>query len=317
MTKLAFLFPLLSGVSWGSAGIFIRQISDFGFNSVTMLSSRVFVGSIMMFFVILFTKKEYLKIRMKDFWLFFLAAVLGTMAMNLCYNISLNTLTLSLASLLMGIAPIYVLIMAAIIFKEKLTRKKVICMIIAAAGCVMVSGVLEESGGISLDTMGLILGVISGFSYAVYSIFSKLIAERGYHALTITFYCSFICAVVSAPFTDWQILGSAVAERPFVNSVWIALYALFVGVLPYILYNISFKYMEAGKASILAMSEPVTAMIFGIIIYSEIPSVIGFAGMILTIAALIIMSLPDKNPPANITEQLAEDSFKAKSAADL
>jgi len=294
MTKLAFLLPLLSGVSWGSAGVFIREISKFGFNSMTMLSSRVLVGSVMLFFSILFTKKEYLKIKLKDLWLFASAAILGTMAMNLCYNISLNTLTLSLASLLMGIAPIYVLIMAAIIFKEKLTRKKVVCMVIAAAGCVMVSGILEETGGISLDMLGLILGVLSGFSYAVYSIFSKLISQRGYHALTITFYCSFISAILSVPFTEWGLVCKAVAERPVVNSICIILYALFVGVLPYILYNLSFKYMEAGKASILAMSEPVTAMVFGIIIYSEIPSVIGFTGMFLTVAALIIMSMPDK-----------------------
>lgn len=292
--NLAFLFPLLSGVSWGSAGIFIRKISTFGFANMTMLSSRVFVGSVMMFFIILVTNKEYLKVKLKDLWLFASAAVLGTMAMNLCYNISLNTLTLSLASLLMGIAPVYVLIMAAVIFKEKLTFKKVMCMIIAAGGCVMVSGVLEEAGGISLDTLGLILGIISGISYAVYSIFSKLMAQRGYHALTITFYSTFISAILSLPFTEWQLVGKVIAERPVENTLWIILYALFVGVLPYILYNISFKYMEAGKASILAMSEPVTAMIFGIIIYSEIPSVIGFAGMFLTVAALIIMSLPDK-----------------------
>ena len=55
-------------------------------------------------------------------------------------------------------------------------------------------------------------------------------------------------------------------------------------------------HVDAGKVAILgAGGEPSAAMIFGILIYSEIPSLLSVAGLVITIAALAFICLPDKN----------------------
>ena len=76
------------------------------------------------------------------------------------------------------------------------------------------------------------------------------------------------------------------------------LHSLFASVLPYVLYTLSLNYMETGKASILASAEPVAAMLFGLFFFSEIPTPLSLAGLALTITALALLSLPDKNTAA-------------------
>ena len=70
---------------------------------------------------------------------------------------------------------------------------------------------------------------------------------------------------------------------------------MFTSILPYVFITVSLMYAEAGKVSILASgAEPVAAVIFGIIIYSEIPSILMLLGLIITISALTILCLEPK-----------------------
>ena len=102
------------------------------------------------------------------------------------------------------------------------------------------------------SALGLFIGVLSGFFYALYSIFSRIAMERDYHALTITFYCIFLIAAVLVPFADWNSIGHVLALNPAKNGILMFLHSLFASVLPYVLYTLSLNYMETGKASILA-----------------------------------------------------------------
>ena len=54
------------------------------------------------------------------------------------------------------------------------------------------------------------------------------------------------------------------------------------------------NYIDAGKASILASSEPAAAMVFGALLFAEIPSALSVGGMLLTVAAIVILSMPEK-----------------------
>ena len=72
-------------------------------------------------------------------------------------------------------------------------------------------------------------------------------------------------------------------------------HALISSVLPYALFSLSMRYMETGKASILASSEPAAAMIFGAVLYSETPSLLSVLGLCFTIAAVVLLNVPEKN----------------------
>ncbi len=302
MKKIAVLFPIISGGLWGSAGIFIRKLSDFGLNSYTIISSRVLIALIILFIGILILDKSLLKIKLKDAWVFMASGILGMLGLNFCYNESVNHLSLSLAAVLLSLSPIFVIFIAAILFKEKITLRKISCMLLAILGCVLASGLLENNTGMKLSAIGILIGLLSAFFYALYSVLSKIAMGKGYEALTITFYSLLTLEIVLLPFTDWNILKDFVISSPVNNSIFMLLHSVFTSVLPYVLYTVSLSYIEAGKTSILAAGgEPISAMLLGMLFFSEVPTILSLIGLILTIVALSLLCMPSKNQVDELT----------------
>lgn len=294
MKQLLYLMPIISGAMWGSAGIFVRKLTEQGMNSYTVVSVRVILAVLILAVWLGIYDRNLLKIKLKDLWIFVAGGVVGMFGLNICYNFAISELSLSLAAVLLSLSPVFVLFMAAILFKEKITSKKVICMTIAIAGCVLASGVLESASTMRWSVKGIIVGIIGAFFYGLYGIISKTAMERGYHAFTTTFYCLFMVMLVVIPLTNWKLVTDVVVANPIKMSVFLVIHSLCTSVLPYILYTFSIRYIDAGMASILASGEPVAAMIFGVIFFSEIPTVLSVVGIVLVIVALALLSMPDK-----------------------
>lgn len=294
MKQILYLMPIISGAMWGSAGIFVRKLTELGMNSYTVVSVRVVLAVLILAVWLGIYDKDLLKIKLNDLWIFVAGGVVGMFGLNICYNFAISELSLSLAAVLLSLSPVFVLFMAAILFKEKITSKKVICMTIAIAGCVLASGVLESASTMRWSVKGIIVGTIGAFFYGLYGIISKTAMERGYHAFTTTFYCLFMVMLVVIPLTNWKLVTNVVVANPVKMSVFLVIHSLCTSVLPYILYTFSIRYIDAGMASILASGEPVAAMIFGVIFFSEIPTVLSVVGIVLVIVALALLSMPDK-----------------------
>lgn len=294
MKKLVWIFPVLSGIFWGSVGVFVRYLKAMEMDSFTIVESRVVVAVAILAVWLLIYDRKLFCIRVKDLWIFCAASLFGMFGINLAYNEAINRISLSMAAVLLSLSPVYVLIMAAMFFGEKVTKKKLLCVILAVSGCVLVSGVFEQAAGMRLDSLGILLGAIAGFCYALYSIFSKIAMEREYHGFTITFYCLLVIAVTLIPLTDWNQIAMFVCERPLQHGGFVLVHALITSALPYILYTVSIQYMEAGKASILAAGEPVAAMIMGVVFFDEKPTIFALLGLAVTLVALTVLSLPER-----------------------
>ena len=303
MKKIKFLLPIISGGLWGSAGIFVRKLSYFGANSYTIISSRALLALLILLIGILIFDKSLLKIKLKDAWIFIVTGIFCMLGLNFCYNASVNQLSLSLAAVLLSLSPIFVVFLAAIFFKEQITFHKISCMSLAILGCLLASGILESTTGMKWSVSGILIGILSAFFYALYSIISKIAMGKGYEALTITFYSLLTLEFVLLPFTDWNILKDFVMVAPVNHSIFMFLHSLFTSVLPYVLYTLSLTYIEAGKTSILAAGgEPIAAMLLGMLFFSEIPTILSLVGLLLTIIALSFLCVPPKNKSNELTE---------------
>ena len=256
------IFPVLSGIMWGSAGIFVRTFTNLGMDAYTVVSTRVIVAVLIILIWLGITDRSYLKIKIKDAWIFVITGVIGMFAINLCYNFAIKELTLSLAAVLLSMSPIFVIIFAAILFKEKITTKKLFCMVTALTGCVLVSGIFESGSGMQWSMRGILLGLLAAFFYSIYSLISKVAMQRGYHAYTITFYSLVVVMLIVLPLTDWKITVDIVTNGGMKMILFMIAHSLCASVLSYILFTVSLKHIDAGKASILAACEPIAAMIF-------------------------------------------------------
>ena len=295
MKKFIPILPILSGIFWGGGGIFIRRLMELNINSFTVVSSRVIVASIIFFICVFLYDRSLIKIKLKDLWIFVSAGILGILGLNICYNEAVKQLSLSLSAVLLSLSPIFVLIFANIFFKEKITVKKIVCMILALLGCFFASGVLETNETMHWTYFGIFIGFMGAFFYGLYSIFSKLAIIKNYNTLTVTLYALISIAIISLPFTDWKALSNVVVENGSGMLVFMLFHSLCTSVFPYAFFTIALGYMDAGKASILASGEPIAAMIFGVFFYHEIPTLLSVIGVLLTLTALTLLSFPEKN----------------------
>lgn len=293
MKKIYNIMPIISGICFGSAGIFVRELSE-NMNSTSIISSRVIVAVLLLGAWIAVCHPEYFKIKLKDLWIFVGAGVLGTLGLNTCYNFSINELSLSLSAVLIALAPIFVIIFAFFLFHEAITARKVISIILALAGCVLTSGIFENNASMHWTWIGILVGGAGAIFYALYSVFSKVGMKHGYPALTITFYSMVAIAVVLIPFTQWGHITHYIAANPVRNAPFMVMHSLCTAVCPYAFYTVALDHMDAGKASILCSCEPVAAMAFGIFFFGEIPTVLSVAGLLIVLVALAMLVLPDR-----------------------
>ena len=93
------------------------------------------------------------------------------------------------------------------------------------------------------------------------------------------------------PFADYGVVGSFIAESPASHIPYLIVYALIAALLPNLFFNIAFKFLDSSIVSILASgAEPASALIFGLLVYQEVPTVFGLVGMVLVVGAIIILT---------------------------
>lgn len=289
--KFAVLLPILAGICWGIAGVFIRYLDGTGLNNPTIVFTRTSVGTVLVFLFLLITDKNKLKVKIKDLPILCGVGFVGSVLLMCCYNIAVSELTLSLAAVLLSMSPIVVLIAGTFLFKEKITVKKVFCMVAAIVGCAMLSGIFELSSGLKLSAIGIIMGLGAMVSNGIYIIISRYATDRGYGALTICLYSCIAASIILSPFIDWKTLGEFITSDVATSTIFLLVQSVCTSLIPSVVYIMGLRHVETGKAAILeGGSEPAAAMAVGIIIYAEIPTVIGAIGMVVTIVALAVLS---------------------------
>ena len=274
---------------FGSGGVFVRSLVQNGIDSTTLLFLRFSIAIIPIMIAILLTDKKLLKISLKDLPLFVVCAMC-IVGLNLCYNEAIETVSLSLAAVLLALSPIYVLIIAYLLFKEEITSKKLICMIFALIGCILMTGILETSIG-DVPVYGILIGSCAGLFWAIYLMASKKLMKNETHTFTILLYSIIFISIALMPFTSFSQINSFISIDPILTAIFLILHSTITFALPYILSTISLNYMDSGVSSIfLSGAEPFAALIFGLIIYSEVPTLLMFCGFILTVIAMMMLS---------------------------
>jgi drug/metabolite transporter (DMT)-like permease len=287
--KLSVLLVLAAATMWGCIGIFVRHLNALGFSASQLTASKCLMTAILMFLLILFTDREKLKIRPGDIGWFLANGILSIFIFNTAYNAAITMLSLSTAVVLLYTAPAFVMILSVIFFHERFTWMKALCLVLCVGGSALVSGLAE---GVDLNTRGLVLGLVAGAGYALYSIFTGVIVRR-YHPFTNVFY-TFLIAGITGLFTCnagevVHLIGSS-GEALF----WFLGNGLIPSFLAYVSYTTALRYIRPSKASILASLEPVVATLVGVFVYKETLTAAGGFGMLMVFAALILSNLPQK-----------------------
>lgn len=285
--KLSGLYILASGILWGIISIFISGLGKSGFTSIDIVAIRCFLTAVILIVFALIKDKKLLKIKLRDLPFFIGTGVFSIVFFNFCYFKSMEVIGgAALPALLLYTAPIFVMLLSAVFFKEKLTAKKLLALALCFCGLILVTGVLSSDETLTLEAF--LFGIGSGFGYGLYSIFGKFVVEK-YSSLTITIYTFITAAIVSIPLSG--IYTKAEAFLDIKTDIYAILLAVVSTVLPYLLYTEGLKHTEAGKASVIATAEPVVAAIIGATVFSESFSAMKITGMIIIISAILLLNI--------------------------
>lgn len=287
-------FVMLAAILWSSMGVFSRHFNAMGLHSFEIAQLRITIGLLCVGGYLLIFHRDMLKIKLRDIWCFIGTGIISLLFFSCCYFTAIELTSLATAGVLLYTAPTFVMIMSLFLFKEKLTFNKVLALVLSFVGCILVSGL----GAGSVNAFGILMGVGSGFFYALYSIFGRYAINRGYSSWTIVFYTFLFCASSCAFITDWSLLTTSIADQDFTVWFWIIGIGLITGFLPYIFYSMGLERMESSKASILASLEPVGGALFGIFVFKEYPSILAVIGICLVLSAIVVLSVKKKDKKA-------------------
>ncbi len=290
MKKFAPLLIVIAAVLWGTLGLFTRTLTDYGYNAFELMLARASTTAFSLVFYLFIFDRQKLKIKLKDISLFIFTSLISCILFNFCYTSAINSGSMGIASTLLYTSPIFVTVISVILFKEKITKIKVIALVLSFTGCVFVSGLIGSE--VSVSPKALFFGVASGLTYGLYSIFSK-IGLRSYSPITFTVYTFLFSTLILIPINaDRFISGTLPVDGK--SLILIVVFGIVTNLIPYICFTTALKYMDAGKVNITATIEPVVATVIGVCLFNEKLTFFSLTGILLVLFSAVILNISTK-----------------------
>lgn len=285
MKKLGLMYIILASVLWGTSGIFVHYMAPFGFTSLQMTFIRAIVSFLCMGVYVLIKDKRLVKTNLKESLLFLLGGFSFYMTAT-CYYYSMQLTSISTAVVLMYTAPIFVMIYSTTFLGEKLTPMKLISVAGMIVGCGLVSGII---GGMKFDVVGILVGFMSGISYAIYNIVTKIEMQKGINPIKANFYCFLFAVIGGAILSEPLGIIDCIRNNPPVTIPLSIGLGVVTCILPYFTYTMALRELPAGTASSLGILEPMAATIYSVLIFGEKISVYAFIGIVLILGSVIVL----------------------------
>jgi drug/metabolite transporter (DMT)-like permease len=207
----------------------------------------------------------------RDAWTFLYLGFFGVSVNQFCFTLGLHYTSVSHSAVIVGMGPIYTLILAVLLRLERATWHKAVGMAIAFTGI----AVLASEHGIrshSPSLLGDAITMTGSVGFATYAVLGKRVAGE-YDALTMTAYNHFAGALILLPLAVHQawMLGAAGNWRAVPWQAWAAILymGLFGSAVAYVLYYWLLRYLEASQLSAFTYLLPVLASILGILTLGE------------------------------------------------
>ena len=178
------------------------------------------------------------------------------------------------------------LIYSVLFLGEQLNSIKILSVFGMIAGCALVSGVI---GGIKFNVMGILLGLASGVSYAIYNIVTKIQMRHGSNPLSATLYNFIFMAVIALLSCNAPKMLELTAIKPMTAIPLMIGIGIFTCITPYFLYTLAIKELPVGVASALGIIEPMAATIYSVVFFREQLGLLPACGIVLIMLSVVLL----------------------------
>lgn len=271
----------LAVLLFGLSGLFAKFIT---LPPLIIVSGRVCFSSAFLFMVIkTFKKGIRLKEKRHYLYLIIMGGILVIHWTTFFKAIQMSTVAIGL--LTFSTFPVFVTFLEPYFFKEKLKGSDVIVAIITFLGVALVIPKFELGNDI---TQGVIWGVISGFTYALLSMFNRKYVNE-YSSLVVAFYEQIVAAILLIPV--WFFSHPVVHTKDILLIILLAV--VFTGI-SHTLFIEGLKNIKTQTAGIISCLEPLYAIIFAALLLNEIPGIREVLGGIIILGTVFYSTIKSK-----------------------
>ncbi|WP_435789399.1 DMT family transporter [Clostridium sp.] len=143
---MAYFSIIAAATLWGTIGVFIKELNSLGFAPIQIVFIRAMGAAVTLILFLLIKNTKLLKINPRDSGYFVGTGILSFIFLNWCYFIAVNKTSLSVAAILLYTAPAIVTVLSVILFKEKMTTRKTISLLLTSVGCIFVAAFVQGTG---------------------------------------------------------------------------------------------------------------------------------------------------------------------------
>jgi len=283
-----------AGILWGTIGIQVQALLNYQLPVQAIVLWRMIFAFTILFSFIFFTDRKLLKIDLRGLFHISLIGLFSQFFFNLLYFSAIQKTTVATAVTLMYTAPIFIAVMARIFYQELFTPFKTVALFLCVGGCFFTAtgGSMET---LRLNLPGVLMGLGSGFTFALLTILSKAIINK-YHQLTIIVYSIGFGLLFYLPFSH----PLEVFQLDLTLKAWLLLgsIGLISTVIAYGFYITGLSYgIEASKAGIISTLEVVVSVILSYLVFKEALWGWKLAGILMVVSSVLIVK-GDKILPA-------------------
>lgn len=272
-------------ITFGTMAPFVRNI-NVSSSELALYRALLAITLVGLFIIITKQKFDFERIK-KEMLLLLLSGAFMGINWILLFEAYKYT-TVSVATLSYYFAPVLVMIISPVIFKEKITIKQMICFIFSTIGIVLITG--TAAGGKN-DFLGIIFGLGAAILYATVTLLNKFI--KGVDGIQRTF-IQFISAIIIL--FPYVLLNEGLNFSTLTSLGWFSL--LVIGIvhtgIAYCVYFSIIEYLSGQQVALLSYIDPLVAVLVSVVVLHEPIRLIQCIGGLLILGFTLYSELPSK-----------------------
>ncbi len=287
MQGVSTAFVALAALCWGISGGIGGILMAHGWDALVVSFYRGVIG-LLFVLVWLMIRPRCSGLASRRLWFWSTIAGLGVAGNFAFYFVSIAEGSVAVAATLMYCAPVFVYLVSFALKLEKPSSLKWSAIAVVMVGIALLTQIYDISAS-GVTPLGVAAGLLAGLSYAVFIFGFKYAAPHGSPQAILSISFALVAAILIWP-SDASQTVAALSTPDW--QLFTGLGVLGAGV-SFILYVMGLNHTAPAVASIVAMVEPVTASLFGVVVLHESlvgPQIFGMVLILITVTALSLLS---------------------------
>lgn len=291
MSKIvkAHIAVLFANIIYGANYSIAKQVMPQYIKPFGFILIRVTIAAALFFICERILVKE--KVKNEDLIKLFLCALFGVAINQLLFFKGLSLTSPINSGLMMISNPVFVLLLAALIIRERIAWVRIAGICLGIAGCLILLLFSNKINKANSSTLGDLLVLINSFSFALYLVLVKPLMKI-YHPITIMKWVFLLGSVIVIPFGFSEM--QAINWSSFSSGIWWCTGFVIIGTtfFAYLFNTLGLQVLSPSQVSIYIYLQPLLAAIFAMLSGQDVPNYLHFISALLIFSGVYLTSRP-------------------------